>query len=177
MSKVKNTAPRATKTKLSRAIDDLIYVDTTDDLSFLEKSDQDWDTLSQLKDELAEHTAIFVSQVGQVVCSPLVVHNLGKTLNKFKSTVDIFERDMTNFSEKIKQNRLRHEGKTGKIKSMEDYDLYNQISIEYHTLYQDLHILISPVVSEIMLMSLEARDNLAKLTKETGEENAEPESK
>lgn len=149
------------KRKINNAIDNivnqsinLVDEDTTEIYKDLDIS---WEDLTQLQQSLGQETVNFVTQVMSMVNNPSIVNNLGDDREIFKSTIEIFLRDIHNLSLDIQKLRQKHEGKTGKIENYNDYQLYNEISGKYSNLYTDITLSLTPVITDLIFLANKAK--------------------
>ena len=151
------------KKQITQEIDKVISngfsIDTTQDSSFLTDKPYSWDDLTQLKDELGNSILEFVAQVNTIITNPEVIRNLGKEKDHFQRLVSVFFSDINEFSHKVKEIRLQHEGRTGHINDINEFNLYNRIAITYHSLYSELSALITPTLSDLVLTISEVVPN------------------
>lgn len=134
--------------QLTKAINDVIKNDfqivTDDDASLLTDSKFYWDDLTKLKDDLGEHILSFVAQVNSIVTKKEVINNLKDQLAYFNKLVLVFFSDIQEFSGKVRDLRLQHEGKTGPVNDITEFDTYNRIAIMYQSYYNELTALVTP---------------------------------
>lgn len=164
------------KKQLSSAVKqvtDEMQVDTSGDLGLLEGENYSWDELNSLKDELGSGVLKFVGQVNSVVQNGEIVSRLGDQKQKFHDTVQIFFNDINEFSSKVKANRELHEHMSGKVNDLDEFDLYNRCAMTYHTLFEELSMLVTPTLSAIMIMITDIVDNEAGTEVEGQQEEVE----
>lgn len=134
-------------------------------------SDYSWDDLNSLKTELGNAILEFIQQVNSVISNREVIATLGSKLPYFEKLVTTFFSDINEFSSKIAKIRVKHEDMSGPILSIDEYDLYNRLSIGYHSLYVELTTLVPPTLSEIILTIHDAVSSLqVEQTKKATEE-------
>lgn len=153
MSKKFNPA----KKKLAKAVKSVVdneevIVDIEDDETFLANNPVSWSDLDKLKDDLGNTIMNLVFEIKSTIENPQVVNNLGEKADEFKSLVTLFFSDVNDFSNQVKTARSEHEGRSGRITTLEDYNTYNRLAITYHNLYMELISLTSPTMSAIVLM-------------------------
>lgn len=156
--KTVNLQPKKISVDVNRATLSGFEVDTTDDLRILQQENFNWNDLSKLREELANNVMQFTLEVSNLANNPSIVSNLGSRLKEFTDTVGLFFSDISAFSERVKQIRSQHEHLEGPITNMTDYNNYNRIAFEYHTLCNDLAILVTPTISQLILITSEAVD-------------------
>lgn len=132
-----------------------MQIDTTGDNDLFEQEDFIWDDLIKLKDDIASEVIKFSIHLHEAVSRPDVMSNLGDMKDEFEQTVMIYGKDIQNFSNKVKAVFSQHEHKTGKVTDMDDYNLYNRLSIEYQAMYCELIDLMNPTLSKLMILIAE----------------------
>jgi len=161
------------KSKLSqevnKAINEGFSFNTLSDTDLLKQSNYSWDDLTNLKTELGNSVLEFVSQVTGVISQKEIIDNLKENLNSFNNVVKVFFSDINEFSDKVKHLRLQHEGRTGPIVDLDEYNLYNRLAISYHSLYSELNMLITPTLGELMVLVTESVNNQQAKEKEITE--------
>lgn len=150
MSEV-NLNPKKLSQAVNRASTSGFSIDTSKDGELLEGQNYNWNDLNSLKDELGRGVLEFVGQVKLMLDNPDIVKNLGDQTKHFSQTVDIFFKDITDFSEKIKAIRLQHENFSGPVTNLNQLSLYNRLAMNYHSLCNELTILVGPTISELVL--------------------------
>lgn len=141
---------------INKVIKDDFKVNTTDDESILENSNFSWDDLTKLKEELGNHILDFVAQVNSTVTNQAVINSLKDQLPYFNKLVMVFFSDINDFSGKVKTLREQHEGKTGPINNITEFDTYNRIAIMYQSYFTELTALVAPTLSDLVLVIAEA---------------------
>lgn len=175
--------PNFKKKKLSSNVENIskgeMTIDTSGDEDLMKEEEYSWDELSKLKEDLASKVVGFMMDMERTIKEPLVIDNLGSREDEFVKTTEIFFRDMDNFSKKVKANRLLHEDKFGKVKDLDELNLYNRCSMGYHTLFTELAALVTPTLGKIMVIiseiesdSKEAQDLIKENVSEEGKEDA-----
>ncbi len=139
------------KFKVSKDYDRII-VDITEDEKLIRESNFNWDELLQLKQELSDRIMDFVGQVSNCALNPNFTTRLGNRTEEFQKVVVLFFEDVKNFSVDVAAVNKEHEGKSGPVTTMADYDLYNRVSINYHALFNNLTTLVTPTLSELMFI-------------------------
>lgn len=144
-----------TKKPLSKEIEKIInkdlHVDTSQDVDILNLQDYSWDDLEKLKNDLGNSILQFIAQVNTVITNSEIINNLGGHKDNFNKLVTIFFSDINEFSNKVKNIRIQHEGRTGKVANLNEFDIYNRLTIQYHSLFTELTTLITPTLSDLML--------------------------
>lgn len=143
---------KKTISKAVNSVTEEMQVDTSGDMDLLKGEIYSWDELNKLKDELGQGVLEFVGQVNSVASNGEIISKLGDKKQKFQDTVNIFFNDINNFSDKVKVNRESHEHLTGKVSSLDEFDLYNRCAMTYHSLFEELSQLVTPTLSTIMIM-------------------------
>lgn len=126
-------------------------VDTSKDQELLQGQNYNWDDLNALKEELGRSLLEFVGQVDMMLRNPDITNNLGNQTEHFSKTVDIFFKDISDFSEKVKDLRVQHEQLSGPVSDLSQLSLYNRLAMSYHSLCSELTILVGPTISELVL--------------------------
>jgi len=144
---------------INKVIKDDFKVNTTDDEIILEDSKFSWDDLTQLKEELGNHILDFVSQVNSIVTNQSVINSLKDQLPYFNKLIMVFFSDINEFSGKVKTLREQHEGRTGPVINITDFDTYNRIAIMYQSYFTELTALVTPTLSDLVLVIAEATQN------------------
>lgn len=153
-----NLNPKKISVDVSRATMSGFKADTSGDLELLRQENYSWDDLNTLREEVAKGVMEFVTQVAQLSQNQSILANLGGRLKEFTDTVALFFKDISAFSERVKQIRVQHENLSGPITDMVSYNKYNIIAFEYHTLCNELAILVTPTMSQLILITSEAID-------------------
>lgn len=133
-------------------------VDTSHDQELLSAQSYNWDDLTRLKDELGHGVLEFTGQVTQLARNEDITKNLGPDTKHFADTVNLFFKEITEFSDRVRVNREQHEHKSGPLASMDEFNVYNRVAMTYHTLCNELTILITPIVTELMLITTKVVD-------------------
>lgn len=153
-----NLNPKKISVDVNRATLSGFSANTNDDERILAQENYNWDELNTLREEVAKGVMEFVIQVTQLSQNPSILNNLGDHLKEFTDTVALFFKDISAFSEKVKHIRTQHENLSGPITDMVSYNRYNRIAFEYHTLCNELAILVAPTMSQLILITSEAVD-------------------
>ena len=132
-----------------------MQIDTTGDNDLFEQENFNWDDLIKLKDDIATEVIKFSIHLHEAVSRPDVMNNLGDMKDEFEQTVMIYGNDIQTFSNKVRAVLSQHEHKTGKVTDMDDYNLYNRLSIEYQAMYWELIDLMNPTLSKLMILIAE----------------------
>lgn len=153
-----------TQKPLSKEIEKIVnnnfQVDTSNDEELLNLHDYSWDDLHRLKNELGNSILQFIEQVHVVITSPGIINNLGKHKDHFNKLVSIFFSDINEFSNKVKAIRLQHDEKTGKLTDLNEFNVYNRLTIQYHALFTELTTLITPTLSDLILTIAEINQEI-----------------
>ena len=110
-----------------------------------------WDDLNTLKNDLGNTIIGFMGEITKILGNSEVISKLGDKTEHFQKLVKVFFDDLNTFSEKVKELRVQHETRTGKITNLDDFNLYNRLAITYHSLYNELVMLMSPTLSDLVL--------------------------
>jgi len=159
-----NKVIKPKKTKLAKDIGDIVdngfNPKAKSEEELLIEAKYSWDDLNSLKTELGHSVINFVNQVTEVISNKDIINNLGDKLPLFNNIVKTFFADINEFSNRIKELRERHEDRSGLITELDEFTVYNNIAISYHSLFSELSTLVTPSLSELILLSTEAIDNL-----------------
>ena len=139
------------KTAISSAIKDVFSINTQGDAAFLKHTNYQWEDLTTLMIDLGGSVLEFMGQVHSILANKDIMENLGDGKPRFDKLVALFHSDLDEFSKKVKSLREEHESRTGRIESLNDYNTYNRISINYHALFNELTTLLTPTLSDLML--------------------------
>lgn len=145
---------------INKALEDGFEINTNEDENFLERESYSWDDLNQLKTELGERVMEFISQVNMITTNQLIANNLGEHKTHFQKVVLTFYSDINEFSKKIKILREEHEHLSGKVKNINEFNVYNRIAITYHSLFMEMTTLITPTLSDLVLTVSKIEENL-----------------
>lgn len=157
--------------KIEKIVNNNLHIDTSQDEDILNLHQYSWDDLEKLKNDLGNSILQFIGQVNTIITNAEIINNLGNHKTNFNKLVSIFFSDINEFSNKVKNIRLQHEGKTGKIIDLNEFNIYNRLSIQYHSLFTELTTLIAPTLSDLMLTISEISQELRN--KENNIENTE----
>ncbi len=133
-------------------------IDTTQDTAALEKEKYNWDDLTKLKDELGSSILEFVGQVQQIITNKEIINNLGVKKDHFQRLVQVFFSDVNEFSGRFAEIRKEHDGKSGHVNTLTEFNQYNRLAIQYHGLFSELTTLIAPTMSELVLTIAEVAE-------------------
>lgn len=154
--KVEQKTEQLEKKQIIKAIDNAVQngfsIDTSHDEDFLKNSNYSWDDLNKLKEDLGTYIIQFMAQVNEVITNPVIIKNLGAEAEHFNKVIELFFTDINNFSMKVKDIRAQHEHLTGAINNLSDFNNYNRIAIQYQSLFSELATLITPTLSDMMLI-------------------------
>ena len=151
MSTTSSFQKKQINNEIERAINSGFSIDTSNDQNFLTDSTYQWDDLNNLKDSLGNSVLEFMGQVNTIITNPEVIANLGERKNHFNQLINIFFSDISEFSHKVKHLREQHEHLTGRITDINQFNAYNRIAIQYQALYTELHALITPTLSDLVV--------------------------
>lgn len=151
----KMDANKLERKQIAKEIDNIIQsgfnIDDSHDEELLQSSNYTWDDLDKLKTDLGNQIIEFIGMVNTVITNQAIISNLGDKTKHFDKTVSLFFSDINNFSLKIRDIRVQHEGKTGHINNLNEFNQYNRIAIQYQSLFSELTTLISPILADIMM--------------------------
>lgn len=137
-----------------------LSVDTSEDDKFLNSLPETWDDLNEMKNDTAHAVLEFVMQVEGIGQQQIVIQNLGQHTAEYQKLLTVFYTDIDSFTKSVETLRLQHEGRTGRILSMDDLNLYNQLGMEYAVLNQKLMTLIGPTITSLILIVNEVTEAL-----------------
>lgn len=164
------------KKKIAREIDNAIAGEMSynglSEEETLRLQNYSWNDLNVLKEDLGKNIVEFIGQVNLIITNPDIIANLGNKKEDFNKLVTLFFSDINNFSKKVADLRVQHEDKVGQIGTLEEFDTYNRIAIMYQALFSELATLITPTLSEIVLLISEVVTPVNN-TQETAEETQE----
>jgi hypothetical protein len=143
--------------------DTTLSIDPSSDEEILDPKEHNWDKLTQLKDELGRKIIEFISQVNAIINNQDVVSRLGDQTDYFNKIVLVFFSDINDFSKKIAEVRKQHDNLKGPIENVEDIDKFTNISITYHYLFTELANLITPTLSELMIILSSVDDQTSEV--------------
>lgn len=136
---------------LDKVVSDSFNIDTRDDVDLFSGKNYSWDDLISLKTELGNNILEFVSQVTAVISNQEIITRLGDKRDHFNKVVGVFFSDINEFSNKVKDLRVQHDNKSGPVTDLDEFTLYNRLAIMYHSLFNELSILIIPTLSDLMI--------------------------
>jgi hypothetical protein len=136
----------------SRLIQQGFVVNTDRDEEFFSQNQDAWSDLNTLKDSLAHTMLGFVIEVERITSSPEVMEQLQGRRAEFDGYLQTFYADVGRFSETIQSLRAQHEGREGRLVSMEDLTLFTRLSMEYQTLQVELQSLLAPTLGSLVLL-------------------------
>lgn len=119
-----------------------------------------WESLKDLNKELAAEFLKFTSDTFKIIANPQIYQTLGPDAAAFSTSSKIFLRDVHNFSEDIRNISKQFEDKSGVILTDEDYDLYNRMTFLIQSKYQEIMAVLSPVLTDIVIILNENSDKL-----------------
>lgn len=143
--------PKQITSAVNQALAAGFQINTSNDTQYLDGQNYSWDDLNQLKQELGNTVIEFVTQVAQVTTNQQIMSNLGAKKAHFDRTVEVFFSDINVFSNKVAELRVQHEQMTGPVTDINQFNLYNRLAITYTTLFNELQVLVTPTLSDIML--------------------------
>lgn len=139
-------------TEINRAVNQGFQINTQSDEDYLVDKNYNWDDLNKLKDDLGVSILQFVGQVNSVITNGDIINNLGDRKTHFEKVVNVFFTDINAFSMKVKVLREQHENNSGHVNNLNEFNTYNRIAISYHSLFTELTTLVTPTLSELMLV-------------------------
>lgn len=124
----------------------------TDDTAIENNITSTWDDLISLKNSIAEQIMQFVGSV-QAISSNAQLIALIEDKEHFNKLLRVFFQDVNDYTAKFKDLRLQHEHRTGKISSIEEFEQFNKLAFTYYALSEELLTVITPVVTDIIVIS------------------------
>lgn len=137
--------------EINKAFNSGFDINTESDEDFLKNNNFTWDDLNKLKDELGSNILEFIGQVNSIITNKEIISKLGENKDHFNKIINLFFSDINDFSHRVKNIRTEHEHLIGPIHNINEFNNYNRIAINYHSLFSDLATLITPTLSELML--------------------------
>lgn len=159
MNSEKNVFKKANEA-LDKAVSEAYHTDESSINFEIDHSKYSWDNTQKLRQDIVDSVMKFVVQVQTLVTAQEVTEYLSQeSLDKLNKVAMVFFKDIENFSVRMTNIYDRHKDLHGQINGMAEFDEYNRIAIEYHTLYTELGSLVPPAVAEMMLIVHEAQMN------------------
>lgn len=165
------------KRKINKELDKVFnkgieFVDEQEQL--IKESDFHWEDLNKMREELGYAMLEFANNVWETLSNKDIIDNLGEHKNHFDKLVLQIFHDLNVVSNKVAEISVKHETKSGKIETEEDYNLYNKISYEYHLLFSELTTLLGPSMTDLVVTTMAVLDKVkAKLINEEKSETIE----
>lgn len=156
MTKTKPKRKAYTKTPVAKSVHQAFSIDTQGDSDLLDKNNEGWSDLSELKDTLTSALLEFVEQVNTFISNPEIVSKLGSNRAEFDKNTEVFFTDINRFADTIQELRAQHDGKVGSITSMDDLNLFTNLSMKYQVLQVEMHSLMAPTMSTFVMLINEA---------------------
>lgn len=147
-----NLKPKQITSAVNNALAAGFQINTSNDAQALSGQQFNWDDLNKLKEELGHGIIEFVLQVNTIISNPQIKANLGDKQQRFDRVTEVFFSDINDFSGKVKTVREQHEHLTGQVTDLNQYNLYNRLAIQYHTFFQELQVLVTPTLSELIMI-------------------------
>lgn len=141
--------------KLNQIVEAGLSVGKDSDQDLLDTMNQTWDDLDALRMELANAVMTFTGQTYGMIHNPHIQNLLGDRRPEFDQLAKTFDADIKGFSQRIKDLRLQHEGRTGRVTSMEDYATFNRLMISYTNANEELMALLGPTMTGMVLITNE----------------------
>lgn len=138
--------------KINKIIEDSMDIDRSGDAELLSKNDQSWDDLNNLRESLGSALLQLCQEIFSMSVNPEIQSVLGDRKTEFDKLMKTFEADSTSFSERVQEIRLQHEGRTGKLTSMQEYSEFTRLFLQYQNAHDELNALLAPTMSELVLL-------------------------
>lgn len=133
--------------------DTQLLVSTEEDKDLLENSQMSWDDLNNLKEnvghEIMKLTVRISTLIGQrdFVTRIPVEHR-----SRVAVVVETIMSDLEHYSSMFKRIRNKHEHRSGKFQTIEEFEEFNAVSMEYLNLGTQLMSVLAPLFSELTLL-------------------------
>lgn len=147
-----NQSPAAINRQIDKLVEQGMMIDRSGDADVLSNINQKWDDLNELRKQLADTVMTFTGQVYTLINNNNVLGVLGDQRAHFDKLVQTFFADVEAFSTRVKTLRLQHEERTGKIETIDDYGLFTNLSLQYQNANDELNVLLTPTLSELVLI-------------------------
>jgi len=129
------------------------YTVTTDDTLSINSITSTWEELNDLKTAIADQILNLTTHISQLVTNKDIISTVINK-DKFEKMVQIFFQDVHEYSGVIRELRFKHENKTGKVNSIEDFELYNQLAFKYYNLSNEIVTILTPTMTEIITLTI-----------------------
>lgn len=143
--------PKQITTAVNQALASGFQINTSGDAQYLNGQSYSWDDLNTLKQELGNTVVEFVGQVNAIITNPQIMLNLGNKKDHFERVVQVFFSDIGAFSSKVAELRVQHETLSGLVTDINQFNLYNRLAITYSSLFNELQVLVTPTLSDLVL--------------------------
>lgn len=128
------------------------HIDTDGDLDIIEKDNNCWDDLNGLKEALGNALVEFVYQVQTMVHSPQITDNLGERRDEFDRLVGVFNKDIDTYASQIADLRIQHEHMSGSMTTLDEMNLFTNLSMRYQVIQVELQSLLAPTLANLTLL-------------------------
>ena len=157
------TSHSQTPASINRQIDKLVeqgmQIDRSKDADVMANLTQTWEDLNALRTQLAETVMTFTGQVYGLINNTDVLSVLGEQRTHFDKLVQTFFADVEAFSTRVASLRVQHEDRTGKVDALDDYGLFMNLSLQYQNASDELNVLVTPTLSELVMIVHERVDS------------------
>lgn len=148
--------PGQSSNVINRQFDKLVendmQIDRSKDAGVMADITQTWGDLNELRRQLAETVMTFTGQVYSLINNNDVLSVLGGKRAQFDKLVQTFFADVEAFSTRVAELRVQHESRNGKIDNFDDYGLFTNLSLQYQNANDELNVLLTPTLSELVLI-------------------------
>ena len=139
------------RSQMSKALSNL-RVNTDNDKDFLANHNFDWSDLMKFQSEMNSYILEFVVQANRIAANKELIAKLGDQKADFQRYMTTFYSDVDAFTRRTEALYKRVPKTSGKIETMDEYGLYNQIGIEHHTLMSDLTSIVAPTLTQVVMI-------------------------
>lgn len=164
------TSVKTLTKEINKLVNNNFQVTTNDD-DIVGNITSTWDEINELKYTISEELLNLVHNVNAIITNDEIIKNISeKDKDKFTRLVNLFFTDVNDYSFKIKELRAQHEEKTGRIESIEEFEKYNRLAFNYYTISNEIISILSPIITEIIVIS---SANVQNKLNEVNEKKAE----
>lgn len=125
--------------------DNSFTIDRSKDLEMLEKTNARWKDIDQLKENLLTPLKGRAEELDRILDHQINLFGLkGEDLSIVDGARKSMKNDIRNFKDKCRSISTKYAGKSGKITTIDDHDLYSNVSMQFMIAsdeYRDLTIL------------------------------------
>lgn len=130
-----------------------LLVSTEDDKELLDNSGMSWDDLNQLKENVGHEIMKLTVRMSMMIgrkdfASKIPVEHRSRAATIVSTIAD----DIEHYSSLFKKIREKHEDRSGPFNSIDDFEMFNVISMEYMNLTTQMLAVLSPLFGELTLL-------------------------